>query len=264
MEPATHPPKGTGIRERDVLVDGRRWRLYEAGDPSAPPVLFVHGYLGSGRFFRDNMLTLADGWWAIAPDLPGHCRSDPWSEDEAPVEQWRLLDALLEDLRAPPAVVVGHSRGGAVAIQLAARSPDRVASLVLVSTSGVPFVVGTLELKGMVVDPATIPDDLVRSMRECSLTALGYEKARRTAMLEGRLERDVTPVLGDVRAPTLVVWGAQDPTIPMDVGRRVAQGIPGAELRVLEGAGHLPFVERRAEFDALLREFLARTAPGGQ
>ena len=252
---------GPDLRERDVVVDGRRWHVYEAGDPSAPPVLFVHGYFGSGLFFRQNMLSIQDRWWAIAPDLPGHCRSDPWPEGEAPVEQWALLDGLLDVLGAPPAAVVGHSRGGAVAIQLAARSPRRVSSLVLVSTSGVPFTVGTLELRGMVVDPATIPADLLRAMRECSLTALGYESARRAALLEGRLERDVTPVLGQVRVPTLVVWGAQDPTIPMDVGRRVAQGIPGASLRVMEGAGHLPFVERRDEFDALLRDFLDGNGP---
>jgi len=262
MAQALSSAGAAGLRERDVVVDGRRWRLHEAGDPSAPPVLFVHGYFGSGAFFRQNMLSIADRWWAIAPDLPGHCRSGPWPEAEAPVEQWALLDGLLDELGAPPAAVVGHSRGGAVAIQLAARRPRRVSSLVLVSTSGVPFVVGTLELRGMVVDMATVPADLLQAMRECSMTAIVYEKARRAALIEGRLERDVTPVLGQVRVPTLVVWGAQDPTIPMDVGRRVARGIAGAEMRVLDGAGHLPFVERRAEFDALLVDFLDRTAPG--
>ena len=248
--------------EGDVTVDGRRWHFYYAGDPAAQTVVVVHGFHGSGAFFEGLLRDLAaDGWLAIAPDLPGHGGSDPWDPREPAEEQWRMLVAFLGALEVPPAAIVGHSRGGAVAIQLAARRPERVRALVLVSSGGLPFRSGTLDLVRMVADPGALTPSLVSRLRASSAAAKGYDEARARAMGQGRLERDLGMLLPSVLAPTLVLWGAQDPTVPGDVSERLARGIPGARLVVLDGVGHLPFIEAPDELSRLVRGFLREHLP---
>jgi len=80
-------------------------------------------------------------------------------------------------------------------------------------------------------------------------------------MEQGTLERDLGPILPSVRAPTLVVWGARDPTVPGDVAERLAGGIPDARLVILDGVGHLPFIERPDDLSDLVRGFLREHLP---
>jgi len=250
------------IIEDDIAVEGRRWHFHYAGDPAAQTVVVVHGFHGSGFFFEGLLRDLAsDGWLAIAPDLPGHGRSDPWDPREPAEEQWRMLEAFLGALEVPPAAILGHSRGGAVAIQLAARRPARVRALVLVSSGGLPFRSGTLDLLEMVADPRSLTPALIQQLRESSAAARGYDAARSRAMEQGTLERDLGPLLPSVRAPTLVVWGARDPTVPGDVAERLAGGIPDARLVILDGVGHLPFIERPDDLSDLVRGFLREHLP---
>ena len=66
-----------GIQVANADIDGRRWRYYTAGDIEGMPLLMVHGFRSSARFFRHAMLSLSDKWYVVAPDLPGHGDSDP-------------------------------------------------------------------------------------------------------------------------------------------------------------------------------------------
>ena len=257
--PAGEFPPG----ERDVVVSGRKWRVHEAGPPSAPPVVLLHGYHGSGRFFVPVLEALADGWRAIAPDLPGHGASGPWPPGEEAVEQWLLLDGLLGALDVRGAALVGHSRGGMVCAQLCARRPDRARSLLVFGTPGRPYQVGTLDIMGMFVDPGALSPALLREVRACSAAARGYDEVRARAVAKGSIERDLTPVLPSVRAPTLVLWGELDATVPEAAARHVADLVPGAEWRVVGGAGHMWPLERPSAFAAEVRAFLARHAIPG-
>ncbi len=257
------PGGGHAPRERDLVVEGRRWRLHEAGPPSAPPVVFVHGYHGSGRFFVGAMAAVADGWRALAPDLPGHGASDPWPPGEGAVEQWLLLDGLLEALGVSGAALVGHSRGGIVSAQLCARRPHRARALMVFGTPGRPYPVGTLDIVRMFVDPGALSPGLLREVRACSAAARGYDQARARAVERGAIERDLTPVLPSVRVPTLVLWGELDATVPEGAARHVAEGVPGAEWRVVRGAGHMWPLEEPASFAGEVRAFLMRHAPPG-
>jgi pimeloyl-ACP methyl ester carboxylesterase len=251
------------VSEADVIVDGRRWRYYHAGEGSGRAIVLVHGFHGSGRFFGAPMRELADGWMCVAPDLPGHGSSEPWPPEVDVVEQWELLDGFLEALGIRDAAVVGHSRGGHVSVQLAARRPGRVRALMVYGAPGRAFKVGTLDVARMFVDPGAMPPDFMARIRECTAAARGYDTARARAIGAGALERDLGPVLGKVRAPTLVAWGEADWTIPEDVSRYIAEGIPGSEWRVVGGAGHMWPFERPREFATAVRGFLLEHTPPG-
>lgn len=250
-----------GVRVEDLPVEGRRWAYYVAGDPTCPPLLMVHGFRSSARFFRPMMRSLSEGWYVVAPDLPGHGDSEPWDPGEDVVEQWVLLEGFLDAVGLERMDVVGSSRGGAVALQLAAHRPDRVSRLVLIAAPTKPFQVGTLDIKQMVVNEDALTDDLLREMGRTMMASRGYEEARRRAVEADALERDLRPIMGDVRAPTLIVWGAEDRTIPVEMGLELLAGIPDSRMRLVGGAGHVPMLDKPEEMLALIRGFLDGQEP---
>lgn len=247
---------GPQVEEADVTVDGRRWHYYVAGETRAPPLLMVHGFRSSARFFRPAMLSLSDRWRVVAPDLPGHGDSEPWDPDTDVVEQWVLLEGFLDVMGMDEMVVIGSSRGGAVALQLAAHRPARVSRLVLIAAPTKPFKVGTLDVRKMIVNEEALTDDLLREMGRTMMASRDYETARRRAVEADTLERDLRPIMGDVRAPTLVIWGAEDRTIPVEMGLELLSGIPDSRMRLVGGAGHVPLLDKPTEMLGLVRDFL--------
>jgi pimeloyl-ACP methyl ester carboxylesterase len=253
---------GPLVEEADVTVEGRRWHYYTAGDPEAPLLLMVHGFRSSARFFRPTMRSLSDRWRIAAPDLPGHGDSEPWDPNEDVVEQWVLLEGFLKAMGMERMSVIGTSRGGAVALQLAAHRPERVTRLVLIAAPTKPFQVGTLDIKRMIVNQGALTDDLLREMGRTMMASRDYETARRRAVEADSLERDLRPIMVNVEAPTLIVWGAEDRTIPVEMGLELLAGIPDSRMRLAGGAGHVPLLDKPEEMLGLIREFLEGREPG--
>jgi pimeloyl-ACP methyl ester carboxylesterase len=249
------------VQERDVDVEGRAWHYYVAGDEGSHPLLLVHGYNSSARFFRPAMEALSQRWRVVAPDLPGHGDSQPWDPDEDVVEQWVMLTGFLEAIGIDRMAVLGSSRGGAVALQLAAHRPGMVTSLVVIAAPIHPFTPGTLDIRRMLVDPDALTPGLLEELGATMMAAQGYERARRRAVEAGGLERDLRPILGRVGAPTLVVWGAEDRTIPVEMGLQLLQGLPDARFELVGGAGHVPLLDRPREMLAILVEFFGEHLP---
>lgn len=254
---------------RDVDEAPIAWR--EAGE--GPLVLFLHG-LGMTRTGWDAQLAaLADRHRCVAWDLPGYGAS-------APLEAFSLeaaadaAAALVERLGGP-AHVVGMSMGGMIALQLALRHPAAVRSLALVDTSPAFGLDGTdpdawraarlapLEagaevaefaepvLRGVMApdpDPAAV-DAAVASMLRVPIAGLMQSIAALP-------DHDVRDRLGAVAAPTLVVVGELDEETPPSYAEALAEGIPGARLAVIPGAGHLTPFEAPAALSALLRDHI--------
>ncbi len=253
---------GREVEELEVIVEGRRWHYYLAGEPGSPFLLMVHGFRSSARFFRPAMRSLSDSWRVVAPDLPGHGDSEPWDPQEDVVEQWVLLKGFLDTLRMERMAVIGNSRGGAVALQLAAHRPDMVTRLVLIAAPTKPFQVGTLDIRKMIVNQEALTEELLREMGRTMMMSRDYETARRRAVEADSLERDLRPIMGDVKAPTLVIWGAEDRTIPVDMGLELLAGIPDSRMRLVGGAGHVPLLDKPVEMLTLFRDFLEEVEQG--
>jgi pimeloyl-ACP methyl ester carboxylesterase len=249
------------VQELDLEVEGRTWHYYVAGDEEAPPMLLVHGYHSSARFFRPAMEALSQRWRVVAPDLPGHGDSQPWDPEEDVVEQWVMLVGFLEALGLRRMAVFGSSRGGAVALQMAAHRPEVVTSLAVIAAPIHPFTPGTLDIRKMLVNPDVLSPELLKALGTTMMAAQGYEKARRRAVEADELERDLRPILGKVRAPVLVVWGAEDRTIPVEMGLQLLRDLPDARFELVGGAGHVPLLDRPEEMLAILIEFFGEHDP---
>lgn len=242
------------LEKTRVVAAGRALvlRRSRAAPSSAagPPILLLHALAASWRWWRPVLAHLGRGREILVPDLPGFGGS-PGLPPPIP-DQAGSIAATLDLLDIPGAHVVGHSMGGAVAAELAARRPERVRSLVLVDTAGWPIRIFPRYLARLAQPwswcrPSFLPI-LVSDV-------VGTGPVRIAVGARRLLTYDIRPALPAITAPTLVVWGERDRLLPPEMGRDLARRIPGAGFHIVPGAGHIVPTDRPAELARLLEEF---------
>lgn len=267
------------------LRSGIKVRVVERGDPSAPPVLMIHGWGCSAYIFRDNMPAVANaGFRAIATDLKGHGLSDkPQDASEYTVDALvGHVHELVDALDLPRATLVGHSLGGSLIYHYSVRHPERVTSLALLSPVGLTGV-PLLWLYRLLT-----PAFLTPVMRRVKPTTIVKVALRRVYGKRGRpTRRDFEEYLapsqfpeyaGAVRAllhtydwsaarnrnlatvkkPAVGLWGTLDHLMPRNGMEIYVPLIPGIDLRKIQDAGHVITEETPAEVNAGLVDLLTR------
>jgi pimeloyl-[acyl-carrier protein] methyl ester esterase len=264
---------------------------------AARSLVLLHGWALNLRVFDALAAALARDFTVIALDLPGHGRSpEPGSLAR---EGWTLerLAALAAPQLPRGALVLGWSLGGQLALQLARAAPERVAALVLVSTTP-RFVAGDGWAHGVAPSVlahfashlggdyrATVHDFLelqVRGSRDAAAALAALQAALfaqgeaspdvLARSLEVLRHSDLRAALPAIDVPALVIGGQYDRVTPPGAARALAAALPRARHHELARCGHAPFLTHEAEFGALLREFaaslpaagtaMAATAPG--
>jgi pyruvate dehydrogenase E2 component (dihydrolipoamide acetyltransferase) len=262
-----------------VEVDGRTFAAVTVGEDDEV-VLLVHGYGGDKGNWMFVQEPLAEERRVLALDLPGHGGSDKEVQgvdlDGLAALIWQFLDAA----EVPGGVhLVGHSLGGAIVAAAAAAAPGRVRSVTLVAPLGFGsppdaeylrgFATATSrrELKPLLgrlyADESLVTrqmtEDLLRYKRVDGVTAaLG---TLCDVLLDGdRQAIDVRPLLSGVTAPVMIVWGTADRILPPVEAATVGD----AELRLVEGAGHMVHVERPQTVIAAVRDAAGLTPRAGK
>jgi pimeloyl-ACP methyl ester carboxylesterase len=240
---------------------------YELHGPSAAQSLvLLEGLGGDIPGWRRNIPHLSADLRVIAFDLRGNGRSD--APDE-PMTMSTFVDdtlALLNELKIDRTHVYGQSFGGMVAQQLALRHPGRVRTLVLAATSPggdhvapsyarVPKDAPYLALYSPRF-AAEHPEHIAEDLRVGSQTPQSPEARRR--QWEAMQGFDVYDRLPELRVPTLVLHGTEDRVVAPGNARVLADRIPGAELVLLEGAGHVYHSEQADLADAVILDFIRR------
>ncbi len=252
--------------------------FYEAVGHGTPIVL-LHASSLDRRMWDPQFLTLADSFRVIRYDAEGHGRSGLRS---GPVDHSRDLLALIEALGIPRVILVGCSLGGATAIDFALLHPERVNRLVLVSSgvSGYQWPKESLDVPWRVAARAAARRADTVGIARAWLQSDYFAAARANPVLAARLDslladnvgawkavlrsgnQDTVfagPALGrlaQIKVPTLIVVGTRDVVDIQRIADTLQAGIPAAHKITLEGVGHLPNLERPAEFERLLRAFL--------
>ena len=266
-----------GLDPREATVDGRTVTYLER--PGAEPaIVLVHGFGASKDAWLRFAAEVPEGRRLLAPDLAGHggsARDTAVAYDTA-----RLADevgAWLDAVAAGPVDVVGNSLGGAVAARLALARPDRVRRLVLMDAAGVrgpePTALDSALARG---EMPLIPTTRAAYDRFLDLAfegdpgipgpardVLAADVAERAPFLRGLFERvaaesdALRPRLGEIRQPTLVIWGAEDRILSPSAVPTWEAGLPDAQTVVVPGVGHAPMQERPAETARLVTDFLS-------
>ncbi len=258
--------------EKTILVFGQSIRYYEAGQ--GPNVIFIHGLGADATSWATNIGAFSEKYHVYALDQIGFGYSDK------PLIEYKIetfvefLGAFMQALNIPKATLVGNSLGGWISVEFAARHPEMVEKLVLVDAAGLSPEGGVLRLP-VNLNPASlaetrkvleiivynkqwVTEELVRRSFERRMkSGDGYTIQRVLAgIFAGGQYEDQR--VGSIHAPTLVLWGRDDALTPLTLGGRYQKAIPGATLLVLDQCGHIPQVEKPAEFNSEVLKFLAQ------
>ena len=258
------------MHERQIIINDHLINYYtlEPAGRSSATVLFLHGWRSDGAVWLPAMQRLADlNFSSCSIDLPGFGKS------EAPKSPWRVSDyadavrSLIERTGSRSVVLIGHSFGGRVAIQLAATSPDRVRKLILVDSAGIrtePRGKILKRIAAKILKPIFSPG-FMRPLRKKIYTLIGSEDYIATPALTETflniVNEDLRPNLPLIKTETLLIWGDRDAETPLETGELMQRLIPDSKLLVLPGAGHFSFLDQPEEFLNALTDFLAKKTP---
>ncbi|GGY05435.1 alpha/beta fold hydrolase [Streptomyces hiroshimensis] len=288
--PVKGPAPGIRLRHRTVHGHRRAFRMAGKGDA----VLLIHGIGDSSDTWRDVLPDLARHYRVVAPDLLGHGESAKPRADYSLAAYANGMRDLLGVLGIERATLVGHSLGGAVAMQFAYQFPERCERLVLVGTGGIGREVTPL------LRAASLPGAQLL-IQALNLPPLRWQFATAVRLLQ-RLGTDlgvdapdllrVVDALPDVTArsafvrtlravvdwrgqvgtmldrcylaqgmPTMLVWGARDQVVPAMHAGFGHVSMPGSRLEIFEDAGHFPFRTDPQRFLSVLHDFITTTSP---
>lgn len=260
---------------RETTVFGQKIHYVEAG--AGPTVILLHGLGGSTQVWQLNIAALAEKYHVVVPDQIGFGKSDK------PLVNYRIrtyvdfLDQFCKQLKIERASLVGNSMGGWIATAFTAAFPDRVDKVVLVDAAGYapPKDLDTRTFYGL--NPTT------RDGMKVLVAKIFYNKllqsdaaidnaiATRLAAGDGYTINSITEsiIRGEdflddavktIRRPTLIIWGRQDGLVPLAEGEHFHRDIAGSQFVVFDECGHMPNVEKAAQFNAAVLKFLGEGA----
>lgn len=285
MEPADLAAPGV---VQTVDVDGVEVAYVDVGQ--GPPLVLVHG-LGSWMdFWAHNVDALSEHHRVLVVDLPGYGRSGRPDAPYTPPWYADVLVGLLDALELDEAVFVGHSMGGQISLTAALEHPERVSALVLAAPAGIetfePGAAAWMKAywhEARALEPgehalrATFSQQVFRHLDEhaesllearvrmTSTRAFAGTSVAVSRNIAGMLDHPVAGRLGEIEAPTLVVFGEQDRMIPSPVftggraeavGRAAEAALPHASLVMLDDAGHTVHHDQPDAFHAAVLDFL--------
>jgi pimeloyl-ACP methyl ester carboxylesterase len=244
-----------------------------------PPLLLVHGALSDSRVWQSQLAAFSDKFTVVAWDAPGCGESaDPPDSFRLPEYAGALADLMLT-LDLDQAHVLGHSFGGALALELARRHPQLVRTLILVGGyAGWAGSLSDADVEQRLAFALEAAERLPDSFDPESMPGLFSEKlspeaaaSLRTIMSESRpvatrtmahalAEADLRNSLASIRVPTLLIHGDADQRSPVKVGVDLQSRLPISSLLVLPALGHECYLEDPDRFNAEVRRFLEAQA----
>ncbi|NOQ13477.1 MAG: pimeloyl-ACP methyl ester esterase BioH [Methyloprofundus sp.] len=243
------------------------------------PVVMLHGWAMHSGVWRVFAQTLATQRQLVCMDLPGH----GLSESVSPYTLESVVDAVYAELPEQACTLVGWSLGGNVALRLAEKYPQRIKSIVLIASN--PQFTATQSWPG--VASQALKEFANNLQRNCTPTLLRFmslqvqgkpdtksnlkqikmamqECAAPTAeVLEAGLSVlqtvDQTKVLSSIAMPVLMVLGEQDTLVPVSVGKCCQSLNAQIEVKIIAGAGHVPFITDQEQLLMLMQDFMQRS-----
>jgi pimeloyl-ACP methyl ester carboxylesterase len=226
-------------------------------------LIFIHGSGGDHSAWSYQYALLHKHYNILAIDLPGHGRSK--GSGESDIESYCLwVRKLLDILQLKKSIIVGHSLGAAITLQFALSYPQKVAGIVTVG-GGMKMPVNPSIFEFLKTNPVESVELI------CKFSVAKENRAKfmaplikslthtRIDVLQGDLlacdKLDLTEELRKISLKVLVICGVEDKMTPPEFSRQISEGISGAKLCLIEGAGHMVMMERPEEFNEALNKF---------
>ena len=225
-----------------------------------PVTVCLHGSGADGIVWSYQLSRLSSQYRVIAPDLPGHGRSEGQLLDSASAyAAW--LEDFCRALNLSAFFLMGHSFGGAIAQEYARCHPHKIRGMVLVAT-GMQFVLsrtyrelfehGALATADVTTESAMLPESFKKGYE----LLLGQSSAALHADLFAAARFDSSAWVESLRMPSLVIWGSRDEITPRELPEELARKLPVARFHIIQGAGHVVMVDARNEFNKAVADFI--------
>jgi pimeloyl-ACP methyl ester carboxylesterase len=271
-----------------VTISGEKLAYVRVGTAGKPPLILVHGWLSHARFWQSTMEALQADFDCIAVDLYGFGFSDKHKRADYSIEtQARRVLALSTMLGIKTFFLMGHSMGGGIVLSMASQQPERV--LKVINVAGVVMGKLTPYVRRILVPPARLGYYIPQIWW---ISRIGMRHWRWYKYIyadrAGTYHKDVIPLGGEdllmgvkpgcevptyhalnaidqveltaqlktLRVPTLILFGANDNTVPISEGHHAHQHIPNSKMIVYEQCGHEPMLEYTARFVEDVKTFL--------
>jgi pimeloyl-ACP methyl ester carboxylesterase len=279
------------MEKSEIILHGHRFHFRSAGN--GPLVTLLHGIAGSSATWEQVIAQLRRDVRVVAPDLLGHGESAKPPGDYSLGAYANGVRDLLGALGYERGTIVGHSLGGGVAMQFAYQFPERCERLVLVSSGGLgrevhpllraaalpgaeavlPWLctvgrhsIGTLTqgLAHLGLRAGTDLEEIWRSfaaLEDAEARAAFVHTVRGVIDVGGQRVSAVDRLYLAAELPTLILWGARDPLIPVRHAHEAHERIPGSRLEIFPDAGHFPYRDDPERFASVLLDFIATTKP---
>nr|MDO8100037.1 alpha/beta hydrolase [Candidatus Njordarchaeota archaeon] len=249
-----------------VKVNGLKTFYEDKG--KGKPLLLIHGACSGTRIWVNQLAGLSNKLRVIAIDLPGHGMTDPLNERGTIDRYADHVASFMKQIGLSKAAVGGTSMGGLVVQQLCLKHPQLVEKLIIVdSAAKIPVTKEVLDLyrnqfestqkllseisfskKTMKTNPALVRQHVQEDLKTDRKVA--------TEDYEATGGVDFTGQLGKIRAPTLIIMGADDLMIIPAMAQFLHENIKGSELEVIPDAGHLNMIEKPDEFNKIILRFM--------
>lgn len=262
-----------------IHVKGHAVQIYYRGKTTLPDVvpdfskgrrvMLVHGAGSNGHTLHRQVVALSEKHSPVALDLPGHGRSSGIEGLTTVGDYADFIAALLDALQIKSAVILGHSMGGAIAMDLAVRHPSRVEALVLSSTAAkfnlTPEHIEPMRAvsmgrtpQGFATDgysPKTIKENF-DIVREGWMEQVKTDPRVRYGDILACSKVDLRDSIGKIDKPTLVLAGADDKGTTVADAELIVSKIKGSKLEVIPDAGHYSTREQPERFNAVVEQFV--------
>lgn len=267
-----------------TLSDGTKLHYWDRGQPTAKPLVLIHGSFDSADTWEEWAPILEKDFRLIVPDMPAHGLTGQTVSGEYTAEAMaRAVHELVEQLKLERVHVAGNSMGGRVAWTYAVAHPERVDRVVLIDSAGYPNPNTLAPTPGNAVtrwlarygNPRRrVRDGFVRAVGasdEALITDARVDRwvdyLRREGTRDAHRERaeqnatipDAQPLVATIQAPTLVMWGDQDQLIDVEHARWFSRDLPNDTLLIYEGIDHMPQLEIPERSANDVRAFLLAT-----
>lgn len=249
-----------------TTVNNKRITYELRGETHSPEtvVLFLHGWGASGRSFSGLLDTVGEKYFTLAPDLPGFGGSE---EPDEPMGVDGFVDAAIAFLaqwQPKKVILFGHSYGGRMCIKLCARKslPFVIEKIVLFDAAGIlphrsfgyHVKVKTYKLGKLLLKP--FPALLKKFQAGRGSADYNAASPVMRGCLVKAVNEDLEPLLPQVSAPTLLIWGENDTATPLSDGKKMEKAIPDAGLVIIRGGSHFSFLDDMYTCDRAVRSFL--------
>ncbi len=252
------------LSQKQIAVNGLLLNYYIDGADKSPVLLFLHGWRSESSVWFPALENFDAENSIYCLDLPGFGKSELPHSAYSVENYSEIISGFISKLGLDKVVIIGHSFGGRIAIKLASKNPDFLKGIVLVDSAG--FVDKTLsnKLKRIIAKPLKpiFKFKALHGIRKSIYRFIGSEDYVATPQLRENylkvIGEDLSEDMKKINIPTMIIWGDKDKDTPINYAHKMKNIIKNSKLKIIKGAGHFSFLDKKEEFSESFKNFLAQ------